>query len=433
MVNKPRGPTNTFDKYPKSKFLSKKNNIIAYNISATSRKKLIFDCACGHEFEMAPYFITTRNYWCGYCCKKPRYICGKIDCKPCFKISFASHPRAKYWSSKNKKFPYQCMKSDTNKYLFNCFCGHEIEKELKEITHKNSWCGYCCIAPKYLCDNDNCKPCFERSFASHPRSKYWSSKNEKTARQCMKASNSKYIFDCICGHEFLQLLGNITCIDTWCPYCCFPAQKLCNKVDCKQCFNNSFASHSRAISWSDRNNDKPRDISKCIDKKRWFKCEYDHEFYTRISNITSSNTWCSVCKNKTESKLYEHLSKTYKVIKEARFDWCRSVKGNQLPFDFLLEDLEIIIELDGIQHFEDVVHFRTTAVENLQIDKFKMQCALDNGYKVIRIYQPDVFSNEIDWETGLLEAINDIKDKYYLASNPDIYDNLINLLNDTKI
>jgi hypothetical protein len=31
---------------------------------------------------------------------------------------------------------------------------------------------------KQLCDNLECKICFEKSFASHEKSKYWSDKND---------------------------------------------------------------------------------------------------------------------------------------------------------------------------------------------------------------------------------------------------------------
>ena len=32
--------------------------------------------------------------------------------------------------------------------------------------------------PKKLCDEDECKICFERTFASQEKSKFWSDKNE---------------------------------------------------------------------------------------------------------------------------------------------------------------------------------------------------------------------------------------------------------------
>lgn len=288
--------------------------------------------------------------------------------------------------------------------------------------------------PRYLCDNNDCIHCFNNSFASNEKSKFWSTKNIKTARQCMNSGRGKYIFDCSCGHEIIKRLTDINSGNTWCPFCCISPQKLCDVKECKHCYNNSLASHYRAANWSLKNKDTPRDIMKHTRKKRLFTCEYEHEFQSIVNDVTSHNTWCSVCKNKTEQKLYDYLISIYtNVIREAIFGWCKSIKGNYLRFDFVLPDLNIIIELDGLQHFEDITFFKSFAKDNQQNDAFKMQCALDNGFKVIRIYQPNVLSLDIDWEISLTEAINENNNVYYLAEDTSIYDPLIKLLNGVQI
>ena len=83
---------------------------------------------------------------------------------------------------------------------------------------------------------------FEKSFASHEKSKYWSNKNELKPNQVFKSSGKKYWFDCECGHEIEISLNNISG-GQWCPYCCFPIKKLCNNEDCKECFEKSIASY----------------------------------------------------------------------------------------------------------------------------------------------------------------------------------------------
>lgn len=42
-----------------------------------------------------------------------------------------------------------------------------------------------------LCNNDICHVCFDKSFASNPKSQYWSNKNVKKPRDCSKSSNNK--------------------------------------------------------------------------------------------------------------------------------------------------------------------------------------------------------------------------------------------------
>lgn len=104
---------------------------------------------------------------------------------------------------------------------------------------------------KKLCDDENCKTCFKKSFASNPRSKYWSDKNMLNPRQVFRAATKKFIFDCnICNHEFLASLNAIS-KGTWCIYCA--NQKLCNDPECDACYEKSFSSHTKSLYWSDKN------------------------------------------------------------------------------------------------------------------------------------------------------------------------------------
>ena len=172
--------------------------------------------------------------WCPYCSSPPKLLCNNDDCSQCFEKSFASHDKAKYWSSKNELKQRQVFKSSSNKYLFNCECGHEISITTGNV-NSGFWCVYC--ANHKLCDLDNCNICFEKSFASHEKSKYWSIENKIEPRRLLKCSNNKYKFNCNkCNHLIEISLSAIT-YDKWCQYCanCI----LCNN-DCNICFNKSF-------------------------------------------------------------------------------------------------------------------------------------------------------------------------------------------------
>ena len=57
---------------------------------------------------------------------------------------------------------------------FDCdTCMHTFQAKIYCVTRINlpSWCTYC--TNKKLCDNENCKICLDKSFLSHPKSKYW--------------------------------------------------------------------------------------------------------------------------------------------------------------------------------------------------------------------------------------------------------------------
>jgi hypothetical protein len=47
------------------------------------------------------------------------------------------------------------------------------------------------------------------SFATHPKSQYWSSKNELGPDKFALNSHKKCWFDCDCGHSFEQVLNKI--------------------------------------------------------------------------------------------------------------------------------------------------------------------------------------------------------------------------------
>ena len=113
--------------------------------------------------------------------------------------------------------------------------------------------------------------------------------------------------------------------------------------------------------------------------------------------------------NKTEKKLYEQLLQIYpNIIHKLYADWCKNPnKNSYLPFDFVLKDKKIIIELDGRQHFVQVSIWKSPE-EQFENDQYKEKCANDNGYSTIRIIQEDVWNDTYDWVNELKETIEQI-------------------------
>jgi very-short-patch-repair endonuclease len=107
--------------------------------------------------------------------------------------------------------------------------------------------------------------------------------------------------------------------------------------------------------------------------------------------------------NKTELILYNKLVEYYPTIKrQYKVDWCKNI--NHLPFDFVIEERKIIIQLDGKQHFEQIGKWLSPE-ETRKTDIFKMKCANENGFSIIRILQKDVYKNKYYWLTELCENI----------------------------
>ena len=101
------------------------------------------------------------------------------------------------------------------------------------------------------------------------------------------------------------------------------------------------------------------------------------------------------------------------------FDWCKfkDYKKDKIrsgEYDFVIEDIKVIVEVDGSFHRKDNEMNGQTKEESQYIDDMKDKLAKQNGYEVIRIYYNDDFKikdnllksdivkiinlNKVDWE-----------------------------------
>jgi hypothetical protein len=418
----------SFASHEKSVYWSDKNELKPEFVMKNGDKKIWFNCdKCNHDFETQIKRVS-KDGWCPYC--NSYKLCENIDCIFCFNRSFASHEKAKYWSNTNDISPRQIVNGSGQKCWFNCnICSHEFEKDIHAITgEKDSWCPYC--ANKRMCNKDECIDCYNKSFASHEKVKYWSNKNTENPRYLFKGDSNKYWFNCDkCNHDFDAILYNVK---SWCPYC--SNSKLCNNTNCKECYEKCLLSHDimKLWKWSKKNKEDPRQIFKYSNNKYWYECNLcKNEFERTPSSISGKqyNVVCSICRYKTELKIYEILKQIFPlIIKEYKQEWCKN-ENNYLPFDFCILENKIIIELDGPHHFKEIKCWKSLE-HVINRDKFKEKCANENGYSIIRILQPDVFDDKYDWKTELLNNIEKIKidniiQNIYMCKNNE-YNNFIN-------
>ena len=184
--------------------------------------------------------------------------------------------------------------------------------------------------------------------------------------------------------------------------------------------------------WEVANKDERFDFSKFEYNKSREKsiiiCKKCNASFQSSPNNYLRGCGCPFCKKKTEVKLYEKIGNKYIIERQMTYEWCKNVKTNcYFPFDFCIEEYKIIIELDGIQHFKKVKHFRKTPEEQKERDLYKQKCANDNGYSIIRIYQEDVYYDTFDWLTELYETIEKIKideiiQNVYISKNDEYND-----------
>lgn len=355
-------------------------------------------------------------------------LCNDEKCKTCYEKSFASDKKSKYWNYVlNDKLPRQVFKYSAPKRWFNCEkCLHSFNISLNRKRKKEEWCPYC--SSKKLCINEKCNYCFNKSFSSFDKNKVncWNFDiNSKTPRQVFKYSTTnKYWFKCnICNHNFNSNISNITSKKRWCPYC--SNQKLCFKKECLDCYKKSFQSSENVKQWNFKlNKTVPRLIFKYTKKKHWIICEKcKNNYFISIQNFSNGNR-CNKCKNKTEKYIFNFLINKYEVKIQHKFEWCKNNKTkNKYPFDFLIN--KTIIECDGKQHFNQVSNWKSPE-QNILRDNYKMKCALENGYSVVRIYQEDVWLNKNNWKEYLLKSIEICKDNSFIIiqkENENLYKN----------
>lgn len=126
-------------------------------------------------------------------------------------------------------------------------------------------------------------------------------------------------------------------------------------------------------------------------------------------------------KSKTEKIVYDYLKEKYKsekIICNKSFSW-----SNNKLYDIILCSSNIIIEIDGPHHFEQVSNWKSPEY-NRSNDIFKMGYAIKNNYVIIRICQEDVYNDTYDWKKDLDNAISLVKQKQvqFLAKDDKIYD-----------
>jgi hypothetical protein len=170
------------------------------------------------------------------------------------------------------------------------------------------------------------------------------------------------------------------------------------------------------------------------DKKIDIRCrKCDCVFSQLPSNHIRAKHGCPLCVNKTEAKLLVYLMLIFPyILKQYRKDWCKN--KSCLPFDFCIEELKIIIELDGAQHFRQILNWQDPC-QTRRVDVFKMKCALENGYRVIRLLQQDVWENDEKWLDIHLKPLltsDATFDVVYIDSN-DIYQAHIRDMENTSI
>ena len=139
-------------------------------------------------------------------------------------------------------------------------------------------------------------------------------------------------------------------------------------------------------------------------KLKCLECKEEVTSTAVVSLYSGQGIGCS-CHNKTERKLREWLQHKFPQARVTRQYPGPTLHG-QTHFDFLLtfpDSFDVLIELDGPQHFWEKHRFYTE--EGCDRDLTKERWALGKGMSVVRVLQEDVWKDRFGWDQHILQSV----------------------------
>jgi very-short-patch-repair endonuclease/Zn finger protein HypA/HybF involved in hydrogenase expression len=198
-----------------------------------------------------------------------------------------------------------------------------------------------------------------------------------------------------------------------------------NKANARRNTTDGFIAKSKSIHNNNYNYNKVLYVRRHF--KVIIKCNKCNLEFNQEAGSHLSGSGCPFHTNKTELLVYQWLNTEYKDVKKEHI-------FNDLPnsrFDFYMPEYNLVIEVDGIQHFKQVSNWGDPKIAQ-QKDKYKMDYCLANGISVVRILQEDIFNDMYDWQIELKKYIKshttptikmlDSDDTYEVYSDYYIYD-----------
>lgn len=119
---------------------------------------------------------------------------------------------------------------------------------------------------------------------------------------------------------------------------------------------------------------------------------------------------CPDCRRKSEGRISLLLDKK-KVVYEREF-----IIENR-RFDFYIPDLNLLIERDGVQHYEESRFFNLSLKDQIKVDREKTKLAKKKGYQIARI---PYWLSEVDEE---IEIQNILVGRFTYPEIPNIRQN----------
>jgi very-short-patch-repair endonuclease len=378
---------------------------------------------CGHEFETS-YQSVRAGSWCPRCAGKYIHKAQDYHDLPMllgFDIEYLG-VKDEHGKFNSELIPY---KTHDDGGFWKCGgCGYVWERSFHALTRCTRYgCPNCSgVRPFFLDD-------YERLIEDREiNGRYLGFNGTGTVPPSIKDDSSWYCN--VCQTTFMRSFERIR-TSYFCIVCVrisgsSTVRKDLNdylQLPSKKCQNGEFLGICVGDSYSLEIPETTHDMS-------WWYCYNCQMEFESSYGYIQAGTWCRFCVRKSEKRMMEFLRQHFgSITVEYRQDWCINPDtGIKARFDFYLNHNghHIIIELDGEQHFKQVMNWQSSDITRNK-DVFKMKRALMADHSVIRISQLDVYNNhqidEMNWKDYLLKVIceHDTVGVYYLSSDTDLY------------
>ncbi len=237
--------------------------------------------------------------------------------------------------------------------------------------------------------------------------------------RCQHKKEKRYCKDCggssICKHNRNKSL----CKDCGGISICYHNRV---KSECKDCGGSQICEHNRIKSSCkdcggskicEHNKRKSR-CKDCGGNQLCKGCHLKKPLKKYISKERNYINLCADCfhieypnekmSNQTAWFLLDYMRDNYKnytIEREKRFDWCVNTKtGYILPCDYYIEELNLVIELHGRQHYIQVSNWESPEIIQ-ERDEIKKNHILNKGYKYYSLDQEDVWNDKNMWKEKL--------------------------------
>ena len=268
-------------------------HILPQELSAGSRKKILWECEKGHHWE-SPVKNVVKGQRCPYCSGK-KVLQGFNDLATTFPDIASQWDYIKN-STLNSTEVSACSKREA---WWRCDKGHIYKSRIQSRTRQNSKCPYCAHRKSWSEDFT--------IYDIYPElALEWSAKNTYSIENTSWNSTQSMWWVCCNGHQYQMGIAK----KSQGRGCCF-----CNKGTTKV-ENNLLKTHPDIASlWDYEKNHPltPENVSAGSRKKVWWKCERGHSWKKFVYNATKGQG-CPYCSGRKVLPGFNDLKTTHPDI-----------------------------------------------------------------------------------------------------------------------